>query len=81
MKNWILHMARPGGYWEDWYIRKILGGERYLAAFEHRTRALGTSTGTTAKPKLIPFTSDFLGQDHRHVPMDRRHTLKNILWR
>ena len=131
MKDWIQYIAPPGGYLEDWYLRKIVGGERYLAAFERRTRhfrrtqqetleqiirrnegtlwgrdhkfstltqadwgkmpvvtyqdvepyverirhghlhaltadrpvALGTSTGTTARPKLIPFTADFLRQE------------------
>ncbi len=128
MGSWIQHVVRPGGRLEDLYIRKIIGADRYVALFEHRTRhfhetqreilsrilrenegtlwgrdhkfstltpeswsaqpvnsyrevepyvehirqgrlhaltaerpqALTTSTGTTAKPKLIPVTPGFL---------------------
>jgi hypothetical protein len=128
MGGWLQHIVRPGGYLEDFYIRKIIGADRFMALFEHRThhfhetqreilhrilrenegtlwgrdhkfstltpedwstqpinnyrdvepyierirqghlhaltaerpQALTTSTGTTAKPKLIPVTPSFL---------------------
>ena len=44
------------------YVERIRHGHLHALTAD-RPVALGTSTGTTARPKLIPFTADFLRQE------------------
>ena len=72
MKDWIQYIAPPGGYLEDWYLRKIVGGERYLAAFERRTRHFRRTQQETLERIIRRNEGTLWGRDHKFSTLTRR---------